>query len=80
MQASGAGPARVLRIQTELQIRTSWLIVKLSVNDRSIIDMVLDTGSPFSAISEGVRDALVAAISSATSRSMVSRSPTSGSR
>jgi hypothetical protein len=50
-----------LSIQTSLHRPNQWIIVPLLVDGRADLRMVLDTGAPFSAISEEIRDGLLAA-------------------
>ncbi len=46
-------------IQTTVHRRNRWIIVPLVVGRRALVRMVLDTGAPFSGISESVRDDLL---------------------
>jgi hypothetical protein len=55
---SGSGSGADPQIQTHLD-RHWWIIVPVEIADALTIDMVLDTGSPFSSISEPTRDELV---------------------
>lgn len=48
-----------LAVQTALHSTKWWLIIPLEIGGLLTIDMVLDTGSPLSSISERVRDLLV---------------------
>jgi hypothetical protein len=50
-----------LTVETHLHRTKGWIIMPLTVGASFPLLMVLDTGTPFSAISEGARDSLRAA-------------------
>jgi hypothetical protein len=50
-----------LFIQARIHPRNQWILVPLMVKGVRDLNMVLDTGAPFSSISDGTRDLLSAA-------------------
>jgi hypothetical protein len=72
------GESGELVVQTILHATKWWLIVPITIGGQITIEMVLDTGSPLSAISERLRNTLLSAglLESITPRTYLLRSLT----